>query len=104
MRRASTPLPPLLSPIMTRVWTLEERPDRLVSCPSASGSPDAPAALTSVRRPWVSTLRRRIRGLRSSSHGRALTPAQNKRTPAPPFHAAIDFPPEAYKIIPGGKQ
>src|SRR5713226_5109051 len=43
MRRASTPLPPLFSPIMTRVRALEQRSDRLVSCPLPSGVSDVPA-------------------------------------------------------------
>src|SRR5713226_202138 len=41
LRRASTPLSPLFSSIMTRVRAREERPDRLVSCPLPSGgAPD----------------------------------------------------------------
>src|SRR6266852_5354116 len=41
MRRASTPLLPLLSPIMTRVRAREERPDRLVSCTPLRRAPYA---------------------------------------------------------------
>src|SRR5712691_5526519 len=40
MSRASTPLPLLFSPIMTRVRAREERPDRLVSCTPLLGAPD----------------------------------------------------------------
>src|SRR6266849_1113688 len=42
MRRASTPLSLLFSPIMTGVRALEERPDRLVSCTPSPRVPDTP--------------------------------------------------------------